>query len=169
MVAAFAQLGDLQERSDRQQALATKAVEVDKCLGPRVSILHPQAVHNGSADSFGQTKRTRIHLGTLNFGSSSPTSLQSHEMCCCCSQAVVYDRSYKYDSQCLHTGRFPKPLLPLLHAEGSYADHSTFGEVLSEKAAFPSASWLNLGRLDYFKEMPDDGMPRIVGVGGHCF
>jgi len=30
VVAAFAQLGDLQERSDRQQALATKAVEVDK-------------------------------------------------------------------------------------------------------------------------------------------
>ena len=33
VVAAFAQLGDLQERSDRQQALATKAVEVDKSPG----------------------------------------------------------------------------------------------------------------------------------------
>eukprot|EP00438_Fugacium_kawagutii_P015059 Skav217582 [mRNA] locus=scaffold129:289187:295677:- [translate_table: standard] len=30
VVAAFAQLGDMQERSDRQQALASKAVEVDK-------------------------------------------------------------------------------------------------------------------------------------------
>lgn len=33
VVAAFAQLADLQERSDRQQALASKAVEVDKLLG----------------------------------------------------------------------------------------------------------------------------------------
>ena len=33
VVAAFAQLGDLQERSDRQQALASKAVEVDKSPG----------------------------------------------------------------------------------------------------------------------------------------
>ena len=32
VVAAFAQLADLQERSDRQQALASKAVEVDKLL-----------------------------------------------------------------------------------------------------------------------------------------
>lgn len=46
VVAAFAQLGDLQERSDRQQALATKAVEVDKSHSCMVAWFITVGVHD---------------------------------------------------------------------------------------------------------------------------
>lgn len=104
VVAAFAQLGDLQERSDRQQALATKAVEVDKSHSCIVAWFIPFGVHD---------------IGT-------------HGCLCTClgTQAMVYNWCDQHYVQRLHFGRISESILPVLHAEGAFIDYCAVGQVL---------------------------------------